>query len=283
MAGLEYKNQLDIVAGGYDPTKIPGADWEWHNTTGRIEDWTPVSGTSGSMTAKYYYHDSWIAKNAISSRVWVTISDRWQVLETTPDNHIKVRITSTIDRIERVAKGSAYEGSWNCLGYNWSTWHIMIYKNRDKSGGVVSGGNFANLSATVNQVISSTPISLGTYDIDLPPLRPGDTPYSRGTVFYQSSVTGHEDDADGSSYVDRMWMGLNFRNTLPYDYRPGKVLDGDGNWQSHNRNRGAADVLTSGGSWQTMRTNDGAVGADNPPLILSNNGYKNMRKIGLNA
>lgn len=270
MAGLQYKNQVDIVAGGYNG--------EWKGSTGVITNWTDVPGTSGTMTCNYYYHDSWFANNAVSSRVIVTVSDSWEIIETTYDNHIKLRVTSSITRIERVASGSGAEGSWNCLGYSWPLFHIMVYTNREKTNLIWQANN---LSSTINQVISSSPISLGTFEIDLAP-QSSATPTSRGTVFYQSSVVGHENDGDGSSYVDRMWMGINFRNTLPNDYRPGKVLDGNGVWQSHNRQHGAANIRNASG-YQTMRTANGASASDNPPLIRHSSGMKNMRKIGNNA
>lgn len=274
MAGLQYKNQVDIVAGGYAG--------EWKGSDGIHQNWTDVTGTSGSMTARYYYHDSWLARNDISSRVWVTITDNWEIIEQTDNNHIKLRVTSSVDRIERVASGTGSEGSWNCIGQSWpGKWHIQIFTNRDKSGGVVPGGDFQNLVATVNQVISSTPVSLGTFTIDLPP-QTELSPTSRGTVFYQSGVMGHEWDPDTSTYVDRMWMGINFRNTLPPDYRVGKTIDNNGIWQSHNRTTGKADIRTNS-TWQTMRTNGGPTSQGNPPLIRQSSAWYNMRKIGNNA
>lgn len=273
MAGLQYKNQVDIVAGGY-----PG---EWKGTSGVITDWTDVIGTSGSMTCDYYYHDSQIANNAVSSRVWVTISDNWEILETTPDNHIILRVNTVVQRINRQAKGTGAEGSWNSLGTSWDfRWHIQLFRHRGDSS-PVSGGDFPNLEANINQLITSNgPVSLGTYTIDLPP-QTSVTPDSRGTVFYQNATMGHESDPDTSSYVDRMWMGINFRNTLPPDYRPGQILDNNSMWQSHNRTSGADNIYT-GSVWQTMRTSDGAVGQNNPPLIRHTSSWYNERKIGAN-
>lgn len=67
------------------------------------------------------------------------------------------------------------------------------------------------------------------------------------------------------------------------DYRPGKILDNNLTWQSHNRSTGADNIRTAS-SWQTMRTQDGAVASDNPPTIAhSSSSFKNMRKIGANS
>ncbi len=270
MAGLQYKNQVDIVAGGYAG--------EWKGSDGIHQNWTDVTGTSGSMTARYYYHDSWLARNDISSRVWVTITDNWEIIEQTDNNHIKLRVTSSVDRIERVASGSGSEGSWNATGQSWAArWHIQLYTNREKSGGVVPGGDFQNLVATVNQVISSTPVSLGTFTIDLPP-QTELSPTSRGTVFYQSGVMGHEWDPDTSTYVDRMWMGINFRNTLPPEIIPGKTWN-NSVWLSHNRPTHGKAKFYNGSGWSgNMKTVPGGTG--NPPLIRYSDGFKNMRRIG---
>ncbi len=67
------------------------------------------------------------------------------------------------------------------------------------------------------------------------------------------------------------------------DYRPGKILDNNLTWQSHNRSTGADNIRTAS-SWQTMRTQDGGVASDNPPTIAhSSSSFKNMRKIGANS
>lgn len=66
------------------------------------------------------------------------------------------------------------------------------------------------------------------------------------------------------------------------DYRPGKIIDNNGIWQSHNRSTGADNIRT-GSNWQTMRTIDGAVGTDNPPYMMHPSEFKNQRKIGNNA
>ena len=66
------------------------------------------------------------------------------------------------------------------------------------------------------------------------------------------------------------------------DYRPGKIIDNGGIWQSHNRPTGADNILTNS-NWRTMRTIDGAVGTDNPPYMMHPSEFKNQRKIGNNA
>lgn len=215
MAGLQYKNDVKIVSGGYSG--------EWKGSDGTVQNWTDVQGTSGTISCRYYYHDSLTANNAVSSRVWVTITDQWENLGTTYDNHIRVKVNTVISRIERVNAGTGSEGSWNSAGTTWSyRWHIQLYRERLPSDGnrqpsssmLAPGGDFNNLQGNINQVILNSNVTISSHIIDLPP-QSSAGPTEVGTVFYQNATTGHENDADGSQYVDRMWMGANFRNTLP--------------------------------------------------------------------
>jgi hypothetical protein len=109
----------------------------------------------------------------------------------------------------------------------------------------------------------------------LPPESTGST---RGTVYYRSNTCGHDGDTPPSIYVDEFWMGINFRNQLPKDYRPGKTWDGS-DWKSHNRSGGWAGVW-DGSSFKEMRTQNGPDDSGNPPEIRHDSAYKNMRKIG---
>lgn len=62
-------------------------------------------------------------------------------------------------------------------------------------------------------------------------------------------------------------------------YRPGKILNANNNWMSHQRS-GGAEKIYNGSSWVQMDTIDGATGTNNPPLIKHSSGWKNMRRIG---
>ena len=62
-------------------------------------------------------------------------------------------------------------------------------------------------------------------------------------------------------------------------YRPGKILNANSNWMSHQRSGGAENVYT-GSAWAQMDTIDGATGTNNPPTIKHSAGWKNQRRIG---
>ena len=83
---------------------------------------------------------------------------------------------------------------------------------------------------------------------------------------------------------DEFRVGLFVTNPNAPVYRPGKILDNGDTWQSHNRTVGKDNILQGNGtSWQTMETSGGGELTDNPPKIMSNSTFTNMRKIGENA
>lgn len=83
---------------------------------------------------------------------------------------------------------------------------------------------------------------------------------------------------------DEFRVGLFVTNPNAPVYRPGKILDNGNIWQSHNRTVGKDNILQGNGtSWQTMETSGGGELTDNPPKIMSNSTFTNMRKIGENA
>lgn len=69
---------------------------------------------------------------------------------------------------------------------------------------------------------------------------------------------------------------------IEIDYRPGKILDNNSVWQSHNRS-GGADNIYNGSTWNTMETSAGGSGQGNPPTIRHSSSWYNQRKIGANS
>lgn len=138
--------------------------------------------------------------------------------------------------------------------------------------------------------ILSNPITLDSYTFTL---APGEN-LSRGSVYFRSNVQGHDGDTPPSIYIDLMWMGTEFRNILPKDYRPGATLKStehygnvtDGLWYTHNRTNGACHVLsdTDPVTWHECRTINGDSGGQgNPPLILhaaDANSWYNQKLLG---
>lgn len=251
--GLQFKENLTMISGGY-----PG---EGVGSNGVTQDWTETSGSSGSSTVTYWYHDSRLLSDANSTIVEVTVTDSWTATKD-PDNTYHVTVHSVLNSIVRRVVGSP------------SALSTAIFVRRYAGGpNIWTSGGCVDAAANGTH---ATNVDLGTFTIDLPP---GQTSSTHGALYYRSNVCGHDGDTPPSIYVDEYWLGINFRNVLPPDYRPGDTYN-NGNWYSHNRNAGWAGVW-DGNSFKEMRTLNGGVGSDNPPFIKHDSGWKNQRKVGL--
>lgn len=251
--GLQFKENLSIISGGYSGEGV--------GSNGVTQDWTETAGSSGSSTVTYWYHDSAQLTDANSTVVEVTVTDSWTATKD-PDNTYHVTVHSVLNSIVRRVVGSP------------SALSTAIFVRRYAGGpNIWTSGGCVNAAANGTH---ATNVDLGTFTIDLPP---GHSSSTHGALYYRSNICGHDGDTPPSIYVDEYWLGINFRNVLPPDYRPGDTYN-NGNWYSHNRNAGWAGVW-DGNSFREMRTLNGGVGSDNPPFIKHDSGWKNQRKIGL--
>lgn len=250
--GLQFKENLSIISGGY-PGEGVGSD-------GVIQDWTDTSGDSGSHTVTYYYHDSTLQTDANSTIVRVTITDEWSAVKNN-DNSYDVTVRSVINSITRTVVGSP------------AAYSVSMFARRYAGGpNMWTSGGCVNAAANATH---ATNVDLGTFTIHLPP---GQETVTHGTVYFRSNTCGHDGDGPGP-YVDEFWMGINFRNILPPDYRPGDTYDNNA-WWSHNRSSGWAGVW-DGGAFREMRTESGdGVVSGNPPYIYNGSNWVNQRKIG---
>lgn len=250
--GLQFKENLTLISGGYTGEGI--------GSNGLVQDWTETAGDSGSSTVTYYYHDSALTSDANSTLVEVTVTDTWTATKD-PDNTYHVTVHSVLNSIRRTVVGSPTPLS------------VSIFVRRYPGGADLwTSGGCIDASATATHAVD---VDLGTFVIDLPP---GQETITHGAIYYRSNVCGHDSTTPPSIYVDEYWIGINFRNVLPPDYRPGANWNGS-EWLSHNRNNGWTGIW-NGTSFREMRTDNGAVGTGNPPLIKHSDGWKNMRKIG---
>lgn len=253
MNGLQYKENLTVISGGY-----PGEDT---GSSGLVQDWTDVTSPSGSSTVTYHYTDSATLDNNNSSRVDVQITDSWTAT-LQPGNTIRITVTTTIDSITRTKIGSP------------SAYSTYLFA-RQTAGGTDIWTSGSCDDATTSHTIA-TNIAVGTYVIDLPP---ESSESSRGTVYFRSNTCGHNSDIPPSEYIDEFWLGLNFRNQLPKEIIPGKVWDGS-DWLSHNRATDGHAKQYNGSSWGSdMKTSGDPTATGNPPEIY-NSGWKDMRRIG---
>lgn len=252
----EYQWRLssEIISGGYvgEETGVIPPDTGWRTT----------SASSGSSSAEYYYRDSDTGQNANSSRVVVGISESWTV-EINDQNYMSVTLTTRITNIRR----DDIRGNPGSAGRN-----LFV---RRYAGGPVLYQAINDYPGSAHTIMANS-LTLDTYTFTL---APGEN-LSRGSVYFRNNVVGHDADPVPSIYVDEMWLGTEFKNTLPKDYIPGKIWNAN-DWLSHNRVTNGHAKLYTGSSWGSdMRTVDGGVGSDNPPYIRHSSGKKNMRKIG---
>lgn len=238
-----------------------GYEGEGVGSDGVVQDWTETSGSSGTSTVTYYYHDSVRSTDAHSTIVRLNITDTWSA-QLMSGNTYRITVTTVINSITREKIG------------NPSAYSVSIFARQTPDGANIwtSGGC---VDAAIDDTIA-TNINMGTYYFDLPPESAAG---ERGTVYYRSNTCGHDGDPTPSEYVDEFWMGINFRNTLPKDYRPGTILDTNV-WRSHNRAGGKCHVF-NGSSWVELRTVDGPTGMGNPPSINRSDKWYNQRKIGV--
>lgn len=250
--GLQYKENLSIISGGYPNEGI--------GSNGVTQDWTETPGDSGTSVVKYWYHDSALTSDANSTLVEVTITDTWTATKD-PDNTYHVTVHSILNSIVRSVVGSPAPLS------------ASIFVRRYAGGpNIWTSGGCIDAAAAGSY---ATDVDLGTFTIDLPP---GQETTTHGTVYYRSNICGYDSETPPSIYVDEYWVGINFRNTLPPDYRPWSTWNGS-NWLSHNRNTGWSGIW-DGSTFKEERTLNGGVGTDNSPYIRYDSEWKNARKTG---
>lgn len=252
MKNYQWRTQMDILSGGFvgEETGVIPNDQSWKTT----------DATTGTMTAEYYYRDSTVGQNANSSRVVVSLSESWTASVDNRNNLI-IDLSTDVTGIRRDDLRGTVGAGW----YN-------LFIRREAGGQVLwsIGGDPVN---TAHTILGST-VHLGDYHFVL---APGEN-LTHSSIYFRNNYIGHDNDPIPSEYVDVMQMGVEFKNILPADYRPGKIWDGS-TWQSHNRAAGFEKIYTDPSTTREMRTIDGGVGTGNPPLIY-NERWLNERLIG---
>lgn len=251
--GLQIKENLQMISTGYQGEEV-GSD-------GIIQDWADVTSDSGTSTVHYWYRDSDSGTNANSSKVTLEITETYSATFDEDTRRFTVTVHSVINSIVR--------GSIN--GYPGSNPRRISAAH--ERGGSEVWGKASDDIATAHTI--ATNIDLGTHTIVL---NPDSGTGSRSFIYYKAGFPNHWSDPVPSVYIDEFWMGLNFRNILPPDYRPGKTWNGS-DWKSHDRSGGWAGVW-DGSTFKQMRTADGGTGTGNPPTLKHSDGWKNQRRIG---
>jgi len=188
--GLQVKNLTQIISGGYHG--------EYVGFTGNgLESWTGA-GLNSSTINTYYYTDSDSGNNNNSSRVYVKVKDAWQATVNQADNSITVKVTTTLIEVSR----------GNIIGFPGTATRVM--KAFSDKGGALVWTASGSPNANITYLNENNPVKLSERTFTL---APGEET-GKGTIYYKSFFAGHENDALPSIYVDEMWIGTQFRNTL---------------------------------------------------------------------
>lgn len=221
--------------------------------------WTTTTSETGEQTYTYSYRDSDHMDNNNSTEVEVTIKDTWTV-SIDNRNVMAVNVTTVMVSAVRTRHGTNTNAN------------RRIWLRRSSNGTDFSPFPLVDNASTAHTIASN--VNLGTYTFVLQPGQNAE----RSTVWWRSTMVGHEGDHLPNIYTDILGIGIRFKNILPPDYRPGKIYN-NGTWYSHNRSAGWSGIW-NGSSFREMRTDNGGVGTDNPPYIRHPSGNKNQRQIG---
>lgn len=262
-----YDWKANLVFESGDPGQLshgvtPSAQTSWQ---------TANMGTTSPGQYTYWYRDSntmWAGEfqDILSSRVALAVTQSWTT-SVDSRNYLTIVVSTTIDSIVRddVQHPTGYSDT-NTPGRD-----IKLYRG----DGTLVFSTVDNQVATAHALSGSIALSPETFVI-----APGDP------TVVQTSLYLHNQTVGMASYDD-IWLGVQFRNTLPKDYRPGATLDTDTSiWKSHNRTNGACHILSDVGNmtWLECRTVDGDSGGQgNPPLILhaaDANSWYNQQLLG---
>lgn len=188
--GLQIKNLTQIISGGYRG--------EYVGVTGAgLESWTPTPLNS-STSSVYYYTDSDSGNNNNSSRVYVKVRDEWASTINQADNSITVKVTTYLIEVSR----------GNIIGFPGTATRVM--KAFPDKGGALAWTASGSPNANITYLNENNKVKLAERTFTL---APGEEA-GKGTIYYKNFFEGHENDALPSIYVDEMWIGTQFRNTL---------------------------------------------------------------------
>lgn len=188
--GLQVKNLTQIISGGYRGEYVGF-------TGGGLESWTRA-GLNSSTTNTYYYTDSDSGNNNNSSRVYVKVRDDWQATVNQSDDTITVKVTTYLVEVSR----------GNIVGFPGTATRVM--KAFSDKGGTLAWTASGSPNANVTYLSENNQVKLSERTFIL---APGEET-GKGTIYYKNFFEGHENDALPSIYVDEMWVGTQFRNTL---------------------------------------------------------------------
>lgn len=245
---------------------IPNTSATWQN--GDI-------GESGSGTWQYWYRDSntptspGVWTDAISSRLVVTVTQSWTT-SVDQRNYLTVTVDTSVDSVVRD----------DIRGVDTNTPGRLITFQEKEGSSAIFG--FDDEFVATARTIMATPRSLPQNTFTIPP--------GQGTIIPTLFIDNH---AYGTSSYDHIWAGVEFRNPLPADFRPGATLKGDneygpttGVWVTHNDKNAGCHVLADvdNMTWKEMRTvGDGTLQTKAPSILTADDdpdSWYNQRELG---
>lgn len=205
--GLQIRNIIQILQGGY-----PGEN-PW--TEGGYANWTNVPLT-GSAEVTYYYRDSGYQtedptgaeRNANSSTVKVVVRDSWSAHVNSANNHIVFDyLTTEVVSVTR---------QWTVGAPGHFPFNIFVYDDQGGTLKATASQDYIDYDHSI-PFNPSLPVTISRVSsIDIHP----ETEWGQGSVYYRNNWgDGHhdpgQDDDPTSIYIDRFFMGSQFRNVLP--------------------------------------------------------------------
>lgn len=220
-------------------------------TPNTSDTWQTAAPGALSGTWTYWYRDANVSgpsgfTDANSSRTAVSLTESW-IASIDSRNNLTIQVTSIMNSIIRDDLRGTNQ---NTPGRN-----ISIYRT-ESDPPILS---LTDSQLAVAHTIWQGPMILDEFTFTLAP----------GQNLERSSLFLHNQTVGAISYDD-IWFGIQWRNPLPADFRPGATLNtSTGIWRSHNRINGACHILpnTTGANWHECRTiGNGDIFGDPPSL-----------------
>lgn len=229
---------------------------------------TDTIGDRDGGTVQYWYRDAnvstggqWLDTN--SSRAVLSVTQSWTT-SVDSRNYLTINLRTTINSIIRDDLRGTNQ---NTPGRN-----ITIYENGVQ---ILTVDDYQ--VATAHTIYGGTIARTQTIV-----LAPGENAQSE-QYHLHNRVLG------SSPSYDDIRFGVQFKNPLPKDYRPGAVLKPENNtpvWLSHNRTNKAAHILDNASQihWKEMRTvgGDSSAKGDAPSILKANSSsvWYNQKLLG---
>lgn len=199
--GLQVLNYNQLISGGYvQPDGTP----EEVSANGQFNSWTDVA-LDGTATSTYTYRDSDYSLNYNSTRVRVGVTDHWSATKNS-DNSFTITVESWLEYIVRDDR----------RGYAGTVGRSIFVKQRRNDVAWLAEWWRTPINAQGTIYPGRLRLGVKTYTI-----YPGQET-DEGSLYYRNTVSGYEwvQVPPTSIYVDELYMGIRYRNTLPRKLHP---------------------------------------------------------------